>query len=254
MGLVNDGARVRATETLATALLRRAVVDTRPAERRHARRLGRLLADPAGRELLFALTDEVVRAEDDHRAMHRLDALVRDGVPPSLGPIDRLGMHLAAAGGRVLPSLVARAVRARVRNETRGVILPARDPAFARHLAGRRAEGVDANINLLGEAILGDDEADRRLDAVCTRIRRPDVQCVSVKISALCANLDVLAWDDSLARIVQRLRTVYRVAAATDPPTFVYLDMEEYRDLHLTVVAFRTVLDEPEFAALTGGI
>jgi RHH-type proline utilization regulon transcriptional repressor/proline dehydrogenase/delta 1-pyrroline-5-carboxylate dehydrogenase len=254
MGLVNDGARVRATETLATALLRRAVVDTSPAERRHARRLGRLLADPEGRELLFALTDEVVRAEDDHRAMHRLDALVRDGVPSSLGPIDRLGMHLAAAGGRVLPGLVARAVRARVRNETRGVILPARDPAFARHLAGRRAEGVDANINLLGEAILGDDEADRRLDAVCTRIRRPDVQCVSVKISALCANLDVLAWDDSLGRIVQRLRTVYRVAAATDPPTFVYLDMEEYRDLHLTVVAFRTVLDEPEFAALTGGI
>ncbi len=241
-------------EKLAAALLRRAAADTSRAERRRARRLGHLLGDPAGRELLFTLTDEVVRTEDDRRAMHRLDALVRGGVPKALGPVDRLGMHLAAAGGRVLPGAVARAVRARVRNETRGVILPAHDPAFARHLAARRAEGIDTNINLLGEAILGDDEADRRLDAVCTRIRRPDVQCVSVKISALCANLDVLAWDNSLHRIIERLRMVYRVAGATTPPTFVYLDMEEYRDLHLTVVAFRTVLDEPEFAALTGGI
>jgi RHH-type proline utilization regulon transcriptional repressor/proline dehydrogenase/delta 1-pyrroline-5-carboxylate dehydrogenase len=251
---VNDEQRLRAANALATALLRRATVDTTRAERRRAHRLGRLLADPDGRELLFTLTDEIVRAEDDRRAMRRLDTLVHAGVPTALGPIDRLGLRLAAAGGRVLPSAVAGAVRARVRNETHGVILPAHDPEFARHLDRRRAEGIDTNINLLGEAILGDDEAGRRLDAVCTRIRRPDVHCVSVKISALCANLDVLAWDDSLARIVERLRTVYRVAAATTPPTFVYLDMEEYRDLHLTVVAFRTLLDEPEFASLSAGI
>ncbi len=251
---MNDDARVRAAETLAGALLRRAAADTSRVERRRAERLGRLLADPAGRELLFALTDEVVRADDDGRAMRRLDVLVRAGVPSSFGPIDRLGLKLAAAGGRIVPAAVARAVRARVRGETHGVILPASDPPFARHLARRRSEGIDTNINLLGEAILGDDEADRRLAAVCTRIRRPDVQCISVKISALCANLDVLAWDSSLTRIVERLRTVYRVAAETSPPTFVYLDMEEYRDLHLTVVAFRTVLDEPEFMPLTGGI
>src|SRR5262249_12109591 len=141
-----------------------------------------------------------------------------------------------------------------VKAETRGVILPARDPAFARHIAERRAERFDANVNLLGEAILGDDEADARLDAVCRRIRHPDVQCISVKISALCANLDVLAFDHSLARILERLRLVYRVAAAFSPPKFVYLDMEEYRDLHLTVAAFRTLLDEPEFVDLPAGI
>ena len=85
-------------------------------------------------------------------------------------------------------------------------------------------------------------------------MRRPDVDYVSVKISALCANLDVLAFEHEVARIASRLETVYEVAASSQPPVFVNLDMEEYRDLHLTVAAFRRVLDQPRFADLPAGI
>jgi RHH-type proline utilization regulon transcriptional repressor/proline dehydrogenase/delta 1-pyrroline-5-carboxylate dehydrogenase len=251
---VIEEARLTDATRRATALLVDAERRTTNGERRRARRLGRLLADPVGRELLMTLTDEVLRADDARRAMHRLARLVEPGLPRSLGPIDRLGMRLAALGGAVAPRLVAPIVRARVKAETRGVILAARDPAFARHVANRRAQGFDANVNLLGEAILGDDEANARLNAVCNRLRHPDVQCISVKISALCANLDVLAFEHSLDRITERLRSVYRVAASFTPAKFVYLDMEEYRDLHLTVTAFRIVLDEPEFIALPAGI
>ena len=41
---------------------------------------------------------------------------------------------------------------------------------------------------------------------------------------------------------------------ASTPPTFVNLDMEEYRDLELSLRSFMAVLDEPEFAGLTAGI
>ena len=41
---------------------------------------------------------------------------------------------------------------------------------------------------------------------------------------------------------------------ACAPDKFVNLDMEEYRDLALTVAAFRGALDEPEFRALSAGI
>jgi RHH-type proline utilization regulon transcriptional repressor/proline dehydrogenase/delta 1-pyrroline-5-carboxylate dehydrogenase len=250
----DDDVMVDASDRLASALLRAAIAQTTRAEARRARRLGRILADTRGRELLFTLTDEVLRTNDDRRAMRRLQSLVEPDVPDSFGPIDRLGLRLASVAGGVAPGLVARAVKARVRAETHGVILPASDPGLARHLAHRRAEGVDSNVNLLGEAILGDDEADARLDAVTRFLQRRDVQCVSVKASALCANLDVLAFDHSVARIGERLRHLFRVAGAVQPPKFVYLDMEEYRDLHLTVVAFRRVLDEPEFVALPAGI
>jgi RHH-type proline utilization regulon transcriptional repressor/proline dehydrogenase/delta 1-pyrroline-5-carboxylate dehydrogenase len=241
-------------EACADALLRAALDGTTRAERRRAARLGRLLADPAGRELLFTLTDQVMRTDDDARAARRLAALVAGCLPRSLGPVDRAGLRLAAWAGTVTPALVARVVRARVKAETHGVILPASDPAFARHVARRARAGIDCNVNLLGEAILGDDEAAARRDAVCRLLRRADVQCVSVKISALCANLDVLAFDQSVQRVVDRLRALLRLAAEASPPKLVYLDMEEYRDLHLTVAAFRAVLDEPEFANLTAGL
>jgi RHH-type proline utilization regulon transcriptional repressor/proline dehydrogenase/delta 1-pyrroline-5-carboxylate dehydrogenase len=180
---------VDAAEARAGGLLRAALATTTPGERRRATRLGRLLADPAGRELLFTLTDEILRTPDDARAARRLAALVAPGLPRSLGPVDRAGLRLAAAAGRVAPGTTARVVRARLKLETRGVILPASDPAFGAHIARRAAEGVACNVNQLGEAILGDDEADARLAAVGALLRRTDVPCVSVKVSAICANL-----------------------------------------------------------------
>jgi RHH-type proline utilization regulon transcriptional repressor/proline dehydrogenase/delta 1-pyrroline-5-carboxylate dehydrogenase len=205
-----DDTRIAVASALAEELLRDAEAQTSRSERRRAHRLGRLLADPAGRELLFSLTDEVMRTPDPARAVDRLHRLLRAGTPSSLGFVDRSGLQLAARTGRALPRLVTRVVEQRVRAETRGVILSAADPAFARHVARRAHAGLDLNVNLLGEAILGDDEADARLDAVCRRLRRADVGCVSVKISALCANLDVLAFDHSVDRICDRLRRLYR--------------------------------------------
>jgi RHH-type proline utilization regulon transcriptional repressor/proline dehydrogenase/delta 1-pyrroline-5-carboxylate dehydrogenase len=85
-------------------------------------------------------------------------------------------------------------------------------------------------------------------------IRRPDVDYVSVKISAVCANLDVLAWDHSVSRIEEQLVRLYRAARDAKPRTFVNLDMEEYRDLELSVASFMRVLDRDEFRDLSAGI
>jgi len=238
----------------AARLLESAEQQTTGLERRRSRRLGSLLADREGRELLFRLTDEVLRTPTAARSMQQLRELVDAGLPRALPAVDRAALRLAAIGARVAPGPVAAVVRRRIRAETRGVIIPAADPAFARHVAARRDAGFAVNINLLGEAILGDAEANRRLNALCTRMRRADVGYVSVKISALCANLDVLAFEHEVERIADQLRAVYAVALERDPPVFVNLDMEEYRDLELTVEAFCRVLDEPEFARLPAGL
>jgi RHH-type proline utilization regulon transcriptional repressor/proline dehydrogenase/delta 1-pyrroline-5-carboxylate dehydrogenase len=92
------------------------------------------------------------------------------------------------------------------------------------------------------------------VDQVLEKLRRADVGAVSIKASALVANLDVLDFDRSVDRISTPLREIYRAALAKEPRGFVNLDMEEYRDLHLTVAAFTTVLDEPEFHHLEAGI
>ncbi len=138
---MDEPALVARATSLADALLHASSAQTTRTEQRRARRLGRLLADPVGRELLFTLTDEVLRTGNDSRALDRLRRLVAAGLPSTLDRVDRAGLRLAATGSWVLPALVAPVVRARLRAETRGVILPANDPAFARHVARATRRG-----------------------------------------------------------------------------------------------------------------
>ena len=239
-------------EARAEALLATALAGTTRRERRRSRALGRLLSDDRGRDLLLDLTDQVVRIRDPRRAARRLRDLVRDGVPRSLGLFDGVGLRVLGRLAPYAPRLAERAVDWRVSRDTAGVILPGEDRSLARYLARRRRDGFDLNVNVLGESILGDDEAAARFQLVTSRVRRPDVDYVSIKISALCANLDVLAWEDSLSRITERLAELYRVAR--EHGTFVNLDMEEHRDLDLSVEAFLRVLGQPEFRGLPAGI
>ncbi|HSJ90504.1 MAG TPA: bifunctional proline dehydrogenase/L-glutamate gamma-semialdehyde dehydrogenase, partial [Ilumatobacter sp.] len=223
-------------------------------ERRQRERLGRLIADPGGRELLFELTDQVLRIDDPARAARRFAGIVGRHPSEALGPIDRVLLRAGAITAPLLPRVVMPLVERRIVAETRGVVLPADDPAFARHLAKRARQGVRLNVNPLGEAVLSDAEADARLGAILARIGRPDVDYVSLKISAVVADLDPLAFDHSVDRIADRLRIVYRAARRARPMTFVSLDMEEYSDLHLSLTSFMRVLDEPEFEPIDAGI
>jgi RHH-type proline utilization regulon transcriptional repressor/proline dehydrogenase/delta 1-pyrroline-5-carboxylate dehydrogenase len=240
---------IRRAEALLTASLK----GSTHRERAQQRRLSAVVHDPALRALTFALTDEVLRFDDDRRSAARFRAIVHQlGVPTSLPVVDRFLLGVGARLAAPLPTVVMPLVRRRIVAESHGVVLEAADPAFARHVARRRDGGFRLNVNVLGEAILSDAGADERLRLVRERIARPDVDHVSLKISAVVANLDVFAFEHSVDRICERLRVLYRDARATG--TFVNLDMEEYRDLPLTLAAVRRVLDEPEFAELDAGV
>lgn len=239
----------------AERLLSASLAGTTRAEARQSDRLAGVVADEQLRALTFALTDEVLRFDDHRRAAHRFRAIVRDvGVPPSLGLIDKASLHIGARLAPLLPWLVMPLVRRRIVRESHGVVLPADDPAFADHLARRRSEHFPLNVNVLGEAILSDAEAAERMRLILERVARPDVDYISLKISAVVANLDVLAFEHSVAAICERLRTLYRAAEAAAPKVFVNLDMEEFRDLPMTIAAATRVLDEPPFVGVHAGI
>jgi RHH-type transcriptional regulator, proline utilization regulon repressor / proline dehydrogenase / delta 1-pyrroline-5-carboxylate dehydrogenase len=104
----------------------------------------------------------------------------------------------------------------------------------------------------MGEAIIGKREAERRVDMIVGLMKRPEITYVSVKISAVCANISALAFDETVHAASEPMRRIYRAAHAHN--VFVNLDMEEYRDLHLTVAVFKKLLSEPEFNMLPAGI
>jgi len=252
--LPSDNELIELAQARALALLEASLADTSRKEAASANRLSTLLADSAGRDLLLDLTDQVLRIRKAKRSARRLHDLTAVGVPASLGWFDRFGLATLGKVAPLIPGITEKAVNWRIAKDTAGVILPSEDPAFSKYMKNRKADGFNLNINVLGEAILGDDEATKRTDSVRSRILRPDVNYVSVKISAVCANLDVLAKKESLERIGERLSDLYRAAASTTPPTFVNLDMEEFRDLELSVESFMHVLSQPEFTQLRAGI
>jgi RHH-type transcriptional regulator, proline utilization regulon repressor / proline dehydrogenase / delta 1-pyrroline-5-carboxylate dehydrogenase len=223
-------------------------------DRRSARRLHRLVDDPAGVAFTMQFVDRVIRPDDDNIAAGQLHQLAggRASLPGFLSPVDRVLLRAGAKLAPRLPRIVMPLARRRMRQIVGHLVVDAHGRAMDRHLRSRRAEGFELNVNLLGEAVLGEREAARRLQATIDLLGDDNVDYVSVKISGVASQLQHWAWDDSLDRIADRLRTILRAARARG--TFVNLDMEEYHDLELTMAAFRLVLGEDEFLTTEAGI
>jgi len=242
-------------EALAERLLTEALRRRGLHERLQGRRIARLVDDEEGIAFVLALTDEVLRIRDPARAAAHFKSLVSGGRRPAfLGRLDRALLAVGAAAAVRLPRVVMPLVGARVRGELASFVVAAEPRPFARHVARRRAAGIRVNVNLLGEAILGEEEAERRLEAVLALLRRPDVEYVSVKVTSVCSQLNIAAFDHEAERVADRLRRLFDEALRHQPPKFVNLDMEEFDDLDLTVEVFKRVLTEERYARLSAGI
>lgn len=241
----------------ATALLERSHDlqrgDSRALKRRR-NRLHALIIDKPLADFTRVLTDEVARISDRRGAARRFTALVANANNGALSVTDRSLLVVGSFAGRLVPQLVMALVMRRLRAEAEGTIIFDREPGLRRHLASRVEAGDRSNINILGEAILGVDEAQRRMKLVESALHRPDVNYVSVKISAICAQVSALAFDETVGAVAANVRHLYRTAMLFTPAKFVNLDMEEYRDLALTLAVFKTVLSEEEFTGYEAGI
>ena len=130
-----------------------------------------------------------------------------------------------------------------------------------------RALGVAFTADLLGEAVVSEDEADeyyRRYLALFDVLHQaqqgwqpldegpgdldwghsPKVN-VSVKASAMYSQMNACAFDHSVGMAKERLRPLFRKAVATG--AFVNLDMEHHGLKNLTLALYRSLMEEPEF-------
>ncbi|MEX5235803.1 proline dehydrogenase family protein [Kocuria arenosa] len=247
----------RALADEAVALVREWLV--RAAEgRRHrggaADRLATVLQDPHGLEFTVGFVDRVVRTEDVRAAGRALHALA-EIVPRTMPAADRAQIRLGAALSASAPQVVVPAARTRLRQLVGHMIVDARPKPFGQALKRLTAQGHRLNINLLGEEVLGAEEADKHLADAAALLDRDDVDYVSVKVSSVVPQLSHWGFEGTVAKVVERLLPVYRAAAeAPAGSKFINLDMEVYSDLHLTTEVFTRVLEHPELRGLEAGI
>src|SRR5699024_8988822 len=138
-----------------------------------AERLSAVLSDDNGLDFTVGFVDRVVRTDDVHAAA---DALTEVGrlAPEPMSALDR-------AQGKAVAALTG--------------------------------DGHRLNINLLGEAVLGDGEADHHLEETHRLLARDDVDYVSVKVSSIASQISMWAFDETVDYVVDRLRPLYQQAA-----------------------------------------
>ncbi|WP_225873762.1 proline dehydrogenase family protein [Zafaria cholistanensis] len=219
-----------------------------------AAQLAGVLKDPNGLDFTVGFVDGVVRPEDLSVAARNLRALAPK-VPSFLPWYMRSAVALGGALAPVLPGVVVPVARRVLREMVGHLIVDATDAKLGRSIAKIRRDGVRLNVNLLGEAILGEAEAARRLEGTRRLLARDDVDYVSIKVSSTVAPHNHWAFDEAVAHIEEQLAPLYRLAASATPRRkFINLDMEEYKDLELTIAVFTRILDRPEFRDLEAGI
>jgi RHH-type proline utilization regulon transcriptional repressor/proline dehydrogenase/delta 1-pyrroline-5-carboxylate dehydrogenase len=236
-----------------TALVRHWLIESRAYPvKGSAALLAGLLREEGGLAFLTQFVDGVIRPEDTRVAARNFRAMAaRDS--HFLPTYQRLLLRMGSWASRVLPALVVAVARRAVRLMVSHLVVDATPKRLGPALGKLRGDGHRLNVNLLGEAVLGRAEAERRLDRTQELLRRPDVDYVSLKVSAAVAPHNPWAFEENVAHIVDTLRPLFRTARDADG-AFINLDMEEYRDLDLTMAVFTTLLDEEEFVALTAGI
>jgi RHH-type proline utilization regulon transcriptional repressor/proline dehydrogenase/delta 1-pyrroline-5-carboxylate dehydrogenase len=219
-----------------------------------AAQLAGLLRDPKGLQFAVGFVDGVIRPEDVRVSAKALAELAPDAptfLPAGLRAAVRLGGRLAPA----MPGVVVPIARRMLRRMVGHLVVDATDARLGKAIARLRDHpDVRLNVNLLGEAVLGRGEAARRLRETERLLARDDVDYVSIKVSATVSPHSPWAFDEAVDDIAEQLTPLFTLAATAGTPKFVNLDMEEYKDLDLTIAVFTRLLDRPEFTGLEAGI
>ncbi|MCC9197095.1 bifunctional proline dehydrogenase/L-glutamate gamma-semialdehyde dehydrogenase [Arthrobacter sp. zg-Y820] len=218
-----------------------------------AAQLAGVLKDPSGLDFTVGFVDGVIRPEDLRVAGRNLAALA-PRVPGFLPWYMRSAVRLGGVMAPVLPQVVIPVARKVLRRMVGHLIVDATDARLGKAITDIRKDDVRLNMNLLGEAVLGEREAGRRLKGTHDLLARDDVEYVSIKVSSTVSPHSHWAFDEAVEHVVESLTPLYRQAASFARKKFINLDMEEYKDLEMTMAVFTRLLSMPEFKDLEAGI
>ncbi|MBR4389727.1 MAG: bifunctional proline dehydrogenase/L-glutamate gamma-semialdehyde dehydrogenase [Prevotella sp.] len=234
-------------------------------ERGEQHMYGTMVTTPSDKKFIVRMLDETSQVRDTQKLARRVKDLIDQyGIPKFLGGTDHalFWMYQKFAYLPLFNWASVPIIKWRLRRDTSRVIINAARPNLTKHLATRFQEDVGQNVNLLGEVVLGNGEADKRYQSYLEALKEPDINYISVKISGIYAQTHALNYKESFPELIRRMSALYQAAIDnpyTTPsgetrPKFINLDMEEYKDAHLTMKLFKDVLSLPQFKNYEAGI
>ncbi|MDO5049212.1 MAG: bifunctional proline dehydrogenase/L-glutamate gamma-semialdehyde dehydrogenase [Actinomycetaceae bacterium] len=218
-----------------------------------AKLLADVLEDEDGLDYTVSFVDGVIRPEDEQVAADHL-AEMGSMNPDFLPWYLRTPALVGGAVGKFIPEVSVPAARRVFRQLVGDLVVDVTDDKLGPAIERLKADGSSLNVNLLGEAVLGDREARKRLADTRRLLERDDIDYVSLKVSAVTGPHNPWGYDDVVKHAVDELMPIYLYAGRSGKRKFINLDMEEYRDLHLTIDVFKRILAHPDLKDYPAGI
>jgi RHH-type proline utilization regulon transcriptional repressor/proline dehydrogenase/delta 1-pyrroline-5-carboxylate dehydrogenase len=243
--------------------LEKAEKELTPVELKEQKKYAVMVQNSNDKLLLSKMLDESSQIRNNRKLSKRMKILLdRYGVPEFFGASDRLLLKLFSSFGYHFDFIAVPIFKKRLRTETAKVIIDEEASALNKHLTGRKTQNIGQNVNLLGEVVLGDGEAEHRYLHYLEALTFPNINYISVKISGIYAKINALNYEQNKKDLCELMANIYQQAIdhpyidknGVSRPKFVNLDMEEYKDTELTLDVFKTVLSMPQFKYLEAGI
>jgi RHH-type transcriptional regulator, proline utilization regulon repressor / proline dehydrogenase / delta 1-pyrroline-5-carboxylate dehydrogenase len=255
--------REKITLDLAHHVLREASCQQLKKEKKRSLELNRMVHDPKGKYFTLAMIDQCFRSQSKIKTASELIYLLNQlGIPSYMSFWKRSILGLLQVLGPILSAPIVPLLICFLKKESKSIIFTDKKNDLSRYLARRKKEKSSLHLYPLGNAVLSEEEADRRLQRYLCELSMENVEGISIRLSTLFSQINLLAWEDTVGILCDRLRLLYRTAMqkrflrkdGTSIPKWVALDMGTYADLSLSQEVFKRVLSDPEFFHLSAGI
>ena len=232
-------------------------------ELKEQRKYAVLIQNPNDKILLSKLLDESSQIHDNKKLARRMKVLIEQyGVPKFFSSTESFLLRLFTSFGYLFDFVAVPIFKRQLRQDTAKVIINEKQSLLNHHLTERRKQKIGQNVNLLGEVVLGDGEANHRYLHYLEALKDPQINYISIKISGIYAQINPLNYTQNKIELCELLTRIFQQSIdfpyvddnGVSTPKFVNLDMEEYKDLELTFDVFKTVLNLPQFKNYTSGI
>jgi RHH-type proline utilization regulon transcriptional repressor/proline dehydrogenase/delta 1-pyrroline-5-carboxylate dehydrogenase len=232
-------------------------------DKKFHKKMNRMFLHPEGKALLIELMDQSFRSSLSARVANQIIFLLsKHPISDFFTPVEKVLLIVFKYFGKLIPIISVPLFISQIRNDTKDIVVKGEEDSFNNYLTKRKKEETTVNVNLIGEVVLGEEEAKERIEKYLRALRNPNINYISIKISTIYSQINVLDFEYTINTLVERLSDIYRYAQkytyvdknGKKINKFINLDMEEYRDLAITVEVFKRTLQKKEFLNFYGGI
>ncbi|ALJ04059.1 hypothetical protein APS56_02310 [Pseudalgibacter alginicilyticus] len=225
-----------------------------------SKRIGPIIEKPKSKTFLIRMMDTAFRSSDYNRISKYITNLLNSNEESLaiFSHTEKILIKLYRFIGNKIPFVSIPLMLNQIKSVTKPILFFVNDSKFKNHVTKRKEDGVVLNVNLIGEALIGEEEAAIRIENYCLLLNQNEVDYISIKASTISSQIKPIAFNETVEILVEKLSVIYseviKIQKETGRLKFVNLDMEEYRDLEITLSSFMKTLDLPQFKNLRMGI